>query len=46
MDSEDEEAMVKQAARRTFAALRPVCMKLLQTVTTQPDACAELLIAL
>ncbi|KAG0557818.1 hypothetical protein KC19_11G159100 [Ceratodon purpureus] len=46
MDSEDEEAMVKQAARRTFAALRPVCIKLLETVTTQPDACAELLIAL
>ena len=42
----DDEAMAKQAAKRTFAALRPLCTKLLETVTTQPDACAELLIAL
>jgi hypothetical protein len=48
MAFEDEEAMAKrqQAAKRTFAALRPVCTQLLETAATQPDACAELLIAL
>ncbi len=43
---EDLEEMAKQVAKRTFAVLRPLCTKLLETVTTRPDECAQLLISL
>lgn len=43
---EDLEEMDKQVAKRTFAVLRPLCTKLLETVTTRPDECAQLLISL
>lgn len=42
----EEEEMAKQIAKRTFATLRPLCTKLLETVTTRPDECAQLLISL
>lgn len=43
---EDLEVMVTQVAKRTFAALRPLSTRLLETVTTRPDECAQLLISL
>lgn len=41
-----EQSSEEMSAKRTFAALRPLCTKLLETVTTRPDECAQLLISL